>query len=156
MSAEHIADAIAKAMQGQCRDLPQATALGDCDNVTSAVQHADNNQFIRSRLVIDGVGAVESDAQVRCELIPRGAGKREMLQWLERRFDLADEARRDLLGCTESDPRPEFGEIGFRRVGYAECERAASNFRPRSMMLLASKSLTRPSARSAKPLSISA
>lgn len=120
------------------------------------MQHADDNQFIRPRFVIDGVGAVEGDAQVWCELFPRRAGKREMPQRFERRFDLADEADRDLLGCIESDPRPEFGEIGFCRVGYAECERAASNFRPRSMMLLASKSLTRPSARSAKPLSISA
>jgi hypothetical protein len=42
-----------------------------------------------------------------------------------------------------------------RRVGQAEGERSANSFLPRAMMLPASKSLTRPAATSAKPLSIS-
>jgi hypothetical protein len=57
-------------------------------------------------------------------------------------FDLVNEARRCRLGDLDGDVEPDFGKVGFRRLGQAEGERSANSFLPRSTMRAVSKFLT--------------
>ena len=78
------------------------------------------------------------------------------LQWPVAFLDCLDEARRKVVRDFDGEIDLELRQVLFGAVGYSEGERLANNFFPRSMMRAASKSWTRPSATSAKSLSISA
>jgi hypothetical protein len=135
----------------------KAAVLRQGGGITRAVQDADDNDLsFVVQVVVDGVIARKTDTQPWREFLSRGAGKWKMKQRVAILFDLVDEARRYRLGALDGNIEPDFGEIGFRRLGRAEGERSANSFLPRSTMRAASKFLTRPAATSARPASISA
>ena len=43
--------------------------------------------------------------------------------------------RGDSFGSFDSNVRPDFGQVGFGRIGQAEGERVANSFLPRAMIL---------------------
>ena len=130
--------------------------LGDRHGVTRAVQHANDHERIRERFVIDGMGFVESDPRTGRKLVAGRPQERPAPQRRKFLLNLGVKPRGDCLRGFEGDGGPVFREVGFRRFGQAEGERAANSFLPRSMMRFASKSLIRPSATSVSPLSMSA
>ena len=99
---------------------------------------------------------MKNNTQVCAKLLPSRSHQRETQEWLEVSFDRGHKSRRDLLRGFGGEVEPDFREVIFGRVSYTEGERAANSFLPRSTILLVSKSLTRPAATSARPLSISA
>lgn len=101
---------------------------------------ANDHDGVRKRHVVDRVWTVKGHAKAACEVIAGRAGKREMPERLERRFDRADKTVRDLLGSFRRQCGPDFCEIGLGGVGQSECERLANSFLPRSMIRAASKS----------------
>src|SRR5208282_1682104 len=86
----------------------------------------------------------KTDAQAGRKVVSRRGGKWKMKQRIAILLDPVYEPRRGRLGGFDGDVEPDFGEVGFRRVGQAEGERSANSFLPRSTMRAASKSLTRP------------
>ena len=133
----------------------QATLLCYARYVPRAMKHADDNQFCFSGRIVNCVFPVKRHPHPLRESIPRRPGKRKIEQMREGRLNSAEQALRGRFRGFESDIGPDFCKIGFRRVGQAEAERAANSILPRATMPPASKSLTRPAATSAKPLSIS-
>ncbi len=107
------------------------------------------------RQVIDGVGRMEDHAQACAELLAPGAYERRVQQRREFCLDGVEKARGDGLRRFGGDVSPDFGEIALGRFGQSEDERVANSFLPRSTIFFASKSLTRPAATSARPLSMS-
>ena len=130
--------------------------LSQSGGIASAVQNPHDHDRVLVVQIVDGVIARKAHTQARCEILPRGGGKRKMQQWIAILFDPVDQARRCRLGSFAGDIEPDFGKVGFRRLGQAEGERSANSFLPRSTMRAASKSLTRPAATSARPASMSA
>ena len=120
------------------------------------MQHANDNQLAFVVMVVDDVIAGKTRAQAGSKLLARGAGKRKITERLARLFDLVEQPRRGRLRRLDGNIVPDFGKIGFGRVGQTEGERTANSFLPRSTMRVASKSLTRPAATSASPASMSA
>jgi hypothetical protein len=51
------------------------------------VQHADDDHGVRERAVIDGIGAMERDAEAGGKLLARGCGKGEIPYRLKGGFD---------------------------------------------------------------------
>ena len=88
---------------------PEAAMLGDCRDVTGAVQNANNDYLIRPRLVIDGIGTVKGDAQTGGKPVSRGGRMRKVPHRLERGLDVPDKARGDIFGHLSREPRPNFG-----------------------------------------------
>jgi len=125
-------------------------------SITRAVQDADDNDLTFVVQVVEGVIARKTDTQPWRKILARGRSERKMPQRFAILLDPVDEPRRYRLGSLDGNIEPDFGEIGFRRVGQAEGERSANSFLPRSTMRAASKFLTRPAATSARPASISA
>jgi len=105
---------------------------------------------------VDGVIARKTDPQAGRETLPGRCGERKMPERFAIFFNAIDQARRCRLGGLAGNMEPNFSEVGFRRFGQTEGERAANSFLPRSTMRAASKSLTRPAATSARPASMSA
>ena len=125
--------------------------LGHSRGVARTMEDADDYELAFVMKVIDGVVAGEADAK----LFARRAGHRETTERLAIALDLVYEPVRCRFGSFDGDVKPDFGEVGFGRVGQAEGERSANSFLPLAMMRSASKSFTRPAATSAKPLSMS-
>ena len=120
------------------------------------MQHANDHELALIMQKVDGVIAGKTHAQAGRKVARGGAASGKMEQRLAILLDLVDEPRRRRLGGFDRNIEPDFGEVGFRRIGQAESERSANSFLPRSMIRAASKSFTRPAATSARPLSISA
>ena len=95
---------------------------------------------------------MKRDAKAGRELFAGSARQRKLPQRLEALLDRVDEARGDLFRRFSGERGPNFGGC----FGQTEGERPANSFLPRSMIRAASKSFTRPSARSVSPLSMSA
>jgi hypothetical protein len=81
------------------------------------VNDPDDHDRVRLRQVVDGVGAVERDTKARGKLVARGTGERKVPQWLKGLLDRIDKTGRDRLRRFECERRPDFGEVGFGRVG---------------------------------------
>lgn len=120
------------------------------------MQHADNHDLGFRRKIIDRIAAVESNAQIGRELMARRARKRKILQAGKDCVDFVEQARRRRFRTVVGDISPDFGKVGFRRVGQAEVERSANSFLPLAIIFAASNFFTRPAATSARPLSMSA
>jgi proteic killer suppression protein len=146
----------AKEFEEAPRSCVEYSALGKRRGISRPVQHPDNNYRIRLRQIVDGVGTMEGHAQPWSELLTLRTGQRKETQRLARGLDRRDDARGDVDGRIGSNGEPDFGEVRLGGIGQAEGERLANSFLPRSMMRSASKSFTRPSARSVSPLSMSA
>lgn len=129
--------------------------LRDRGGVARAMQDADDNDLRLAANVIDGVIALKRHAQTARQAIARRPRHREVQQASACRPDLVEERGRGGLRIL-GDESPDFGQVGFRRIGQTERERLANSFLPRAMMLSASKSFTRPAATSDRPLSMSA
>ena len=95
----------------------EAASFRDRAGVPRAVQHADKNEFRFGRRVIDGVSALENYTQARREILPRRTRKRKLQQSLARVLDLGKQARGGRFRGFGSDIDPDFGKVGFRRVG---------------------------------------
>ena len=120
------------------------------------MKDANDDQLAINRQVIDGVGRMENHAQACAELLAPGPDQWRMQEWGEFRFDSFQKSRSDGLGRFGGDVIPDLGEIVLGCIGQSEDERDANSFLPRSTIFFVSKSLTRPAATSARPLSISA
>jgi hypothetical protein len=120
-----------------------------------AVKDAHDHQGVRKRHVVNCVGGMECYAQAaradpgRDRKAGRFGAARRAPRW---KRQIASRQPPTL----RSPGRPRFGEIMLCRFRLTEGERPANSFLPRSMMRVASKSCTRPSARSVRPRSISA
>lgn len=134
----------------------EASLVGDRGGIAGAMKDADDDQLAAAGQVIDGVGTMEGDTQAWGKLLAPRADERRVQQRGEFRLDGIDKARGDGSRCFGGDVRPNFRQIGLSRIRQSEDERAANSFLPRSTIFLASKSLTRPAATSARPLSMSA
>ena len=141
---------------GRNSALCKAAMLRQGSGITRTMQDANDHKLMFIVVVVDRVIARETYAQAGREVVARGGGERKIPQRFAILFDPVDKARRSRLGGFDGDVKPDFGEVGFRRLGQAEGERSANSFLPRSTMRAASKSLTRPAATSASPASISA
>ena len=120
------------------------------------MQDANDHDRVLVMHIVDGVITGETDAQVGREVLARGRSEWKMPQRFAILFDPVDESRCCRLRGLDSDVEPDFGKVGFRRLGQAEGERSANSFLPRSTMRAVSKFLTWPAATSARPASISA
>lgn len=134
----------------------EASLVGDRGGLAGAMKDADDDQLAAGGQVIDGVGTMEGDTQARGKLLARRADERREQQRGEFRLDGIDKERGDGFRCFGGDVRPNFRQIGLGRIRQSEDERAANSFLPRSTIFLVSKSVTRPAATSARPLSMSA
>jgi hypothetical protein len=134
----------------------KTAVLGQCGCISGSMQHPNDHELMLIVQVVDGIGAGKTDAQAGRKVVSRRGGKWKMKQRIAILLDPVYEPRRGRLGGFDGDVEPDFGEVGFRRVGQAEGERSANSFLPRSTMRAASKFLTRPAATSARPASISA
>jgi hypothetical protein len=95
----------------------KTAVLGQGGCVTRAMQHANDDEFALIVTVVDDVVASKARAQAGRELLARGSGKRELTERLARVFDFVDEPRRGRLRCLQGNVGPDFGKIGFGRVG---------------------------------------
>jgi len=129
--------------------------VGQSGGIARAVQDTNNHKLVLVMHVIHGVVAGEGDSEAWRKMLARGACQREMPQRFAVALDLVDKAFGDRFGGFDGDIKPNLGKIGFGGVGQAEGERSANSFLPRAIIRSASKSLTRPAATSARPLSIS-
>ena len=127
---------------------------GSC--ISGTMQHPNDHKLMLIVQVVDGIVARKTDAQAGRKVVSRRGGKWKMKQRIAILLDPVYEPRCGRLGGFDGDVEPDFGKVGFRRVGQAKGERSANSFLPRSTMRAASKSLTRPAATSARPASISA
>jgi hypothetical protein len=135
--------------------LRETAMFGQGGNIASAMQDAHDHQFPLIMHVIDAVISRRAGPEPRRKLLPRGARKRKVAEWLACAPELVDQPGCRRLGRFQSDVRPDFSEVGFCGISQTEGERSAKSFLPRSMMRAVSKSLTRPAATSASPASIS-
>ena len=99
---------------------------------------------------------MKNHAHAFAKLVARGTDQRRMQERREFCFDGLQKARGDGLGRFCGDVSPDLGEIVLGCLGQSEDERDANSFLPRSTIFFVSKSLTRPAATSARPLSMSA
>lgn len=127
----------------------KAALISNRAQITRTVQDANNRHHALVRPIVDGIGTVENDTQVRCKLPTFRVRQRKRQQPLASRVQLSQETARDGLRGFLRDVRPDFRQILFGTLGQAE--RAANSFLPRLMMRSASKALTRPAATSARP-----
>ena len=98
----------------------KSTMIRDCCRVACAVQHADDNNRVRKRTIINRIGAMESDAQSGGKLLSRRSGEWKIPDRLKGRFNRGDKARRDFLGCVACDSEPDFGEVLLGGLGKAK------------------------------------
>ena len=141
----------------RARSCVEPSALGKRRDIARAVQHPNNHHSI-ARAAGNrwrrGRGKSRADRAQTASRSGPASGKRRngshaaMIAAMTREAMSAD--------ASEAMREPDFGEVGLGGIGQAEGERPANSFLPRSMMRSASKSCTRPSARSARPLSMSA
>jgi len=124
--------------------------------VTRAMQDTNNHKLAVVMDIVDGVIAGKRNAQTGRKMAACGRGKRKVQKRFAIRFDPGYQPRRRRLGSFDGDVEPNLGKVGFRRVGQAEGERSATSLLPRATIVAASKSFTRPAARSANPLLMSA
>jgi len=134
----------------------EPTPFGKRRDVTRTVNDADDHDRLSPHQIVDRVWPMKRHAQSRRELVPSWLRQRKMPQRLKARLDRTDKPRSDRLRRFGRKRDPDFGEIGLRRLGQTERERAANSFLPRSTIRALSKSSTRPSARSVSPRSMSA
>lgn len=134
---------------------PEPSLICDGGCVACAVQDANYDQLAIGGQVIDGVGGMEDHAQAWAELLAPGPYEGRVQQRREFCLDGFEKARGDGLRRFGGDVSPDFGEIALGRLGQSEDERVANSFLPRSTIFFVSKSLTRPAATSARPLSMS-
>jgi len=87
-----------------------------CD-IARAVQHADNHNFVRERLVVDRVGVVERNAQSGRKQFPRDACKRKMTHRLKCSLYRFDESIRRGLSRFRGQINPDFRKIGLGGMG---------------------------------------
>jgi hypothetical protein len=80
------------------------------------VQHADNDDRIRKRPIIDRVAIMERDAHASCKLFPLGTRERKISHRFKRRFESGNEAGRDLLGGFGCKISPDFRKVLFGRL----------------------------------------
>ena len=81
------------------------------------MQNANEDELRFGRHVIEGVIALENHAQARDERLARRSQKRKLQQSPARVRDLGEQARRYRLGGFGGNVRPNFGKVGFRRLG---------------------------------------
>jgi len=86
-------------------------------NITRPMNDANNHDPIVMRHVINGVWSAERHAKARSEAVACWARKRKMPQGLKGPFDCLHKARRHCFRCLGRQRRPDFGEVGFGRVG---------------------------------------
>ena len=77
----------------------------------------DDHDRLGLRQVVDGVGAVKRHTKARGKMVTRGTGERKVPQGFKGLLDRIDKAGRDRLRCFEGQRSPDFGEVGFGRVG---------------------------------------
>lgn len=94
--------------------------IRDCHRVACAVQHADDNNHIGKRAIIDRIRAVESDTQSGGKFLTRRSGERKIPDRLKGCFNRGDKARRDFFGCVACDSEPDFGEVLLGGLGKAK------------------------------------
>lgn len=87
---EPLQEAIRSLSRSDCK----STFLGGGRNIAGAVHDADNDDFVDSRDVIDGVFAVKDYSQLRSEVRPRSTGERKRRGLTEASLNL-----RKGLGC---------------------------------------------------------
>ena len=129
--------------------------LGQSRGVARAVQDANDHKLALVMHVIDSVVTREADTKPGRKIFAGRSGQGKVPERLAITLDLVDEPVRSRLRSFDGKVKPDFGEVGFCRLGQAEGERSANSFLPLAMMRSASKSFTRPAATSARPLSMS-
>src|SRR5580658_1186812 len=103
------------------------------------MKHTHDDKLRLLANVVDRVIALKRDTQSSRKLVTRRARRGEVKQAHACRFDLVDQLRRGGFGI-DGNVSPDFGKVGFRRIGQAEVERLANSFLPRAMMAAASNS----------------
>jgi hypothetical protein len=85
--------------------------------IASAVEDAHDDDFGIRREIIDGVAAGERDAQLGGELRTKWIAHGKPSHAIKDGSDLGDQLVGDVFGAFARDIRPDFGKIGFCRVG---------------------------------------
>jgi hypothetical protein len=109
------------------------------DSIAGAVDDPHNDQLGVREAVIDRVIAVKMDVKPLGEVVTVWPKRRMVAQRLKPLLDLVHEQGRS-LGRVCRDESPDIGKVFFCLIGYAEGERSANFFLPRSIMRSASKS----------------
>jgi hypothetical protein len=91
----------------------KAALVRDSGNIARAMQDTDNDHGIRQRAVVDGVRAVERDAQAGGKLLSQGRGQGEIPHRLKGGFDRRDKAGGVFLRRPACNITPDFGKVGF-------------------------------------------
>jgi hypothetical protein len=81
------------------------------------MQDTHDHELARVMDIVEGVVAGEDDTQSRCKMLTERRGLRKMPKPLTSAFDLIDQPRRRVLGSFAGDIKPDFGNVGFGRVG---------------------------------------
>ncbi len=81
------------------------------------MQYPDDHDFIDLRQVIDGMIAMEEHPQAGRQFLPRDSHQGEGLHLCEAGCDVGNEACGDLFRGFQRKIAPDFGQIGFRRLG---------------------------------------
>ena len=131
-------------------------ALGDGRDIARTMNDAHDDQLGGTHEIVDRVFLVERDSQAGGKMLALRAAQRKVQKGLKRAAEGMDKVGGDALRGFGGDRCPDFGEVGFRRLGQTEDERRVNSSLPRSMIRAGSKSATRPVATSASPLSMSA
>jgi len=95
--------------------------VGDGCNIAGTMQDADNDDCIGKRAIIDGVGAMEGDAQAWRKLLTGRRRQRKMPDRLKGGFNRMDKTGGNFLGGLARYIHPDFGKVDFGCIGEAEC-----------------------------------
>jgi hypothetical protein len=92
----------------------------DSGDIARAMQDADDDHGIRKRAVVNGVRAVECDAQAGGKLLSQGRSEGEIPHRFKGGFDCRDKAGGNFLGRLACNIRPDFGKVSFSGISEAK------------------------------------